>query len=223
MDSARFRELTNELQVMAKNIPNYWGCIQNDAIDNNLNLFEIHSNKDLENRIHTFPESTKNYFRRRWFIWKCAQCDEYLFSSNPNVKINPNPKDQLFDVEFNDDKQLRFDIKGTVIPKEFRGKARLLIQNPIPIIDFYYQKQSIGIRHNIQNRLFIIHHSFIEQSREKFLRCAWQIKERAYKEYCLHTINTKQLFDYKYVKADVIFIIENIDKSISYYFPSRSN
>lgn len=180
MTENEYLKLSRELKELAKNIPLKWGNIQNDRTDKQLKLFEINSYDELETRLVNLNDSSKIYFRRRWFLWKCAQCDEYIFCLNNNVKPNPNPRDQAYDIEFGLKSDLRFDLKGTVIPKEFRKDINTVLRNPKEIIKFYFDKQSTGIRNKIQNRLFIIHHSFINQEREMYLRCLWSFKLKIY-------------------------------------------
>jgi hypothetical protein len=138
-------------------------------------------------------------------MWQCAQCDEYLFCENDNVISNPNHKDQSWDVEINE--QVKFDIKGTVIPYEMREKTEDLIRDPTAMIKFYYDRQSKGVRYCIQNRLFVVHHSFVEQKREFYLRCAWGVKRNAYNDFC-KSLGEVKLYEYQNCIAGVIFVIE---------------
>lgn len=218
MNSDEYNQLATDLQNLAKIIPIRWGKIQNDVTDSEINMFKIQSFSDLENQLIALPEETKNYFRRRWFLWKCAQCDEYIFNLNTNVKPNPNSKDQEYDIEFNESKTLRFDIKGTVIPKNFRKKIDEIIENPTDMVRFFYKNQSQGIRSAIQNRLFIVHHSYFNQNREMYLRCHWKFKTEVYRKYAEKISEASNFITFENVKTDVLFIFENLDKSITYTF-----
>lgn len=209
-----FHILSNDLQNLAEIIPLNWGKIQNDISDGKIKMFEINSYSNLENQITNLNLEDKNYFRKRWFLWKCSQCDEYLFNLNENVKPNSNSKSKQYDVEFNNNLELRFDIKGTLVPKEYRKNINLIISNPKIIVDFFYNNQSTGIRSCFQNRIFIVHHSMIEQKREMLLRCNWNVKEKIFKTYSNKINFNSKFINYKDVKADVIFIIENSDGSI---------
>ncbi|MDE5610739.1 MAG: hypothetical protein K2I90_01825, partial [Odoribacter sp.] len=174
---------------------------------------EIESFEQLEATIRNFSPDLQNYLRRRWFLWKCAQCDEYLFNLNPNVKPNPNPRDKTYDIRFDD--EVGFDVKGTVIPLPFRKDIEGCIRNPQSIIDFYYDKQSTGIRHCFQNRLFIVHHSFIQQEREVFLRCAWDSKENIYRIFS-ENFSKIRFRACHGCKAGVIFILERECDKVSF-------
>jgi hypothetical protein len=218
MTHQEYLQLSADLQQLLKTIPLHWGAIQNDGMDCKIKMFQINSFAELEIRIQDLPEEDKNYFRRRWFLWKCAQCDEYLFGLNHNVTPNPNPKGQDYDIEFNGNSELRFDVKGTVIPKKFRDNIDAIIQNPTEMVRFFYEKQSRGIRDHIQNRLFIIHHSFRSPEREMVLRCHWDYKANLYKEYASKISQTSNFISYQNVKSDVVFLFENLDKSISHKF-----
>lgn len=103
-------------------------------------------------------------------MWRCSQCDEYLLYINDNVEQNPNPYDKSYDIIINNN--LAFDIKGTVIPYKMRNRANEIIADPTEMIHFFYTEQSTGRRYDIQNRLFIVHHSFVDTKRELYLRCA---------------------------------------------------
>lgn len=218
MTHQEYLQLSSDLQQLVKTIPLNWGAIQNDGTDHKVDMFQIYSFAELEIGIKDLSNDDKNYFRRRWFLWKCAQCDEYIFCINDNVLPNPNARDQEYDVEFNGDSQLRFDIKGTVVPKIFRNTIDSVIQDPTDMIRFFYEKQSRGVRDHIQNRLFIIHHSFRDPEREMYLRCHWDYKTDLYKEYADKVSETSNFIGYQSVKSDVIFIFENLDKTISHKF-----
>lgn len=214
MNKIEYEKLSKELQELSKAIPLKWGNIQNDKTDAKLRLFKICSKIQLETEIRNFSQKNKNYYRRRWFLWQCARVDEYLFYSQNNIKKNPNSKDKNWDIEFNNNKRLRFDIKGTVVPKKLRDG--FLFSNEQKIINFYYKNQSKGVRHNIQNRLFIVHHSYYNEERSLFLRCHWELKEKAY-QYFLNVVSSKIEFkNYKTVIAKCIFIIENKNKEYSF-------
>ena len=218
MTQNEYLKLSNDLQQLARIIPLQWGNIQNDGTDKQINMFQIHSFEELETQISNLSDNSKNYFRRRWFLWKCAQCDEYIFCTNTNVTPNPNTRDQSYDIEFNNNNLLRFDIKGTVIPREFRNDINAILNDPSKMINFYYEKQSTGVRNNIQNRLFIVHHSYRNQEREMYLRCHWSFKINLYKTYSEKINSNSNFFDFQTAKADVIFIFENLDKTISHSF-----
>lgn len=218
MTQNEYLKLSNDLQQLARIIPLQWGNIQNDGTDKQINMFQIHSFLELETQISNLSDNSKNYFRRRWFLWKCAQCDEYIFCTNTNVTPNPNTRDQSYDIEFNNNNLLRFDIKGTVIPREFRNDINAILNDPSKMINFYYEKQSTGVRNNIQNRLFIVHHSYRNQEREMYLRCHWAFKINLYKTYSEKINSNSNFFDFQTAKADVIFIFENVDKTISHSF-----
>jgi hypothetical protein len=218
MTQLQYEKLAADLQVLARIIPLNWGRIQNDGTDRQINMFQIHSYEDLERHISFLPESSKNYFRRRWFLWKAAQCDEYIFCMNNNVSPNPNFKDQSYDIEFNNDSSLRFDVKGTVVPRDFRINIKEVIKNPSGMIKFFYEEQSKGVRQFHQNRLFLVHHSYKAQEREMYLRCHWEFKKIVYREYARRISLNAKFFEYENTKSDVVFIFENLDGTISHSF-----
>jgi hypothetical protein len=218
MNAAQYLKLSIELQSLVKEIPLNWGAIQNNETDFKLKLFDVKSFEELKIALSKLTNAEAIYFKRRWFLLQCAKCDEYLFNLNHNVKANPNAKDQAYDVEFNDDEALRFDIKGTVIPKYFRTNIEEVLKDPTVIVDFFYEHQSTGVRSHTQNRLFLIHHSFRKPEREIYLRCHWKFKEQVYAAYSAQISSSSKFITYKKVKADVIFILENQDGSFEYKF-----
>ncbi|WP_396179279.1 hypothetical protein [Flavobacterium sp.] len=218
MTQNQYEQLAIDLQFLTKIVPLNWGSIQNNKSDNKINMFAIHSFDELEQQVANLSDTDKNYLRRRWFLWKCAKCDEHIFAMNNNVNQNLNSKDQTYDIEFNNNPKLRFDVKGTVIPRCFRATIEEVMQNPTNMIKFFYDEQSKGVRNNYQNRLFIVHHSHKAQEREMFLRCQWEYKKRVYKEYSAKIAANSNFIEYQNTKSDVVFIIENLDSTITHNF-----
>lgn len=215
MTQEQFTRLSEELKRVAPLIPLRWGKIQNDTTDRLVDMFKIDSFAELNRQIEGLDENSKNYFLRRWFLWQCSRCDEHIFLMNSNVRANPNLKDQGYDIEFNGDVNLRFDIKGTVIPSQFRKSLSSIFKGPKELIDFYYKEQSTGVRSNFQNRLFVVHHSFISMENEMLLRCNWDVKKNAFKYYSKKVNSLSNFIHSSGVKADVIYIFENSDRTFS--------
>ncbi len=218
MNAALYFTKKQMLQSIVTKIPVNWGTVQNDASDEGINMFAINDYNSLLNAITHLPEAQKQYLQRRWFLWQCSICDEYLFTLNRNVIANPDSKSKDYDIQFNNDEFLQFDIKGTVIPKQLRNNIAALITNPQPLVDFYYTQQSKQVRYGQQNRLFIVHHSYRNDNRELILRAHFDFKQEAFKRYAMQTLLGKKYLSFKNAKADVIFIFENEDKSFSYKF-----
>ena len=86
------------------------------------------------------------------------------------------------------------------------------------MIKFFYDEQSKGVRNNNQNRLFIVHHSHRAQEREMYLRCHWEYKKQVYQEYSARISMNSNFVNYQNTKSDVVFIIENLDKTITHNF-----
>ena len=99
--------------------------------------------------------------------------------------------------------------------KSFRNEYRKVIDNPEEIIRFYYENQSQGIRYDMQDRLFIVHHSAADEGRELLLRCAWEKKELIYNRF-IENAETVDYFRYKDYKVAVIFIVETSENILSY-------
>lgn len=96
-----------------------------------------------------------------------------------------------------------------------RGDVSQVLNDPRQMIDFYYDKQSTGRRFDIQNRLFIVHHSFCDDRREFFLRCAWKAKRIIYQDFC-NNIENIQFYNTHGVVSGVIFITEREQNKVSY-------
>ena len=214
MNEQEYLRLGRELQQLSKTIPLQWGKVQNNRTDAKLNMFSISDKDSLEKAIRPLAESDQVYFRRRWFLWQCSRVDEYLFYRANNVIQNPNSRDQEWDVEFNGNPQFRFDVKGTVVPKSLRND--FTPDKEAEIVNFYYTKQSTGVRFNLQNRLFIVHHSYRKPERSMYLRCHWELKERAY-AFFAKSISEKMTFvPYKNVISKCIFILESESNEFSF-------
>ena len=213
MTNTEFIKLGKELQLISKSVPQHWGKIQNDTTDFKINLFECSTIQQLDAQTRDLSIEDQNYFKRRWFLWKCSQVDEYLFYNQNNIEKNFNPKDQSWDIAFN--QSLKFDVKGTVVPKSLI--STFSPDNEADLIEFYYNNQSRGVRNALQNRLFIVHHSFRKTERSIFLRCHWALKQKAFQEFNKRvTTSTINLFKYKSVEAKCIFIIESKENEFYY-------
>lgn len=216
MNQLEFVELSNSLSLLSTKIPLRWGYIQNNRYDDAIDMFSISNYGMLESAIQGLSDEHKNYLRRRWYLWKCSECDEYLFYMHNNVTKNPNRYDKSWDICI--DNNYYFDIKGTVIPKSMRNDVPNILNNPFSMIKFYYDFQSRGRRYDSQNRLFIVHHSFVDENREFYLRCAWSTKVDLYSKF-INGIRNVTLYNYGGNVAGVIFLIENLDNTISSIIP----
>lgn len=217
MNQQQFNILSNELRRIAPLIPLRWGHIQNNRYDNELkqvcDIFTIYSLDILEQNIASFDVEHKNYYRRRWYLLRCSDCDEYLFYKNEGVEHNPVRFDKKWDIRIGG--KIEFDVKGTVIPKSFLSSFEEIIMDPSSIIKFYYDKQSRGIRYDMQNRLFIVHHSLIDSNREFYLRCAWKTKDRVYKKF-VENAESINYYSYGDCTASVIFVVETALNTLQY-------
>jgi hypothetical protein len=217
MTSEQFRTLSLDLRRVAKEIPLSWGHVQNNRYDNELkhycNIFAVMSLDELKTIIDSFDNDHKSYYLRRWYLLRCADCDEYLFYINPNVIHNPNRFDKEWDIKING--HLLFDIKGTVIPQSMRGDISQVINSPENVIQFYYDQQSTGVRYDMQNRLFVVHHSMVDSQREFYLRCAWGSKASIYQRFAERAEEIK-FFEYKGCTTTIIYIIETEKNKVQY-------
>lgn len=213
MTISTYKKLSKDLQTLSKTTPLFWGKIQNNATDSQADMFACNTIEALENAIASLSETDKNYFRRRWFIWMCSKVDEYLFYTLNNVEQNPMKRDKTWDISFNH--HYKFDVKGTVVPQLLSNNFN--IEDEEKLINFYYENQSKGVRFGLQNRLFIVHHSYKNKARSKYLRCHWQLKTKAYKTFAERvTNNTISFYKYEDAISKCIFILE--DEHNNFYF-----
>lgn len=211
------RGLINELQEVSGHIPLNWGKVQNNKSDDILDLWSIHSIKQLNQEAIEAGIGGQDYkyFLRRWYLWKCAEIDEALFCALPNCEPNTTKNLKAFDIEFNNSKDLRFDVKSTRFPKKFwppePGEAKE------ELIKWLYNEQSKGRRKGLQNRLFILHHSHKGDRQTLRLRVDFTFKYKVFKEFSKQ-IEDINFVNYKGAKATSIHIIENKDGSKEFYF-----
>jgi len=224
MTEQQFKALAKHLEMVAPKIPLRWGRIQNDESDSKLNIFKFRSFNELEAAVGGFSTEEQNYFKKRWFVWRCSQCDEYLFYSQIGAKANPEPRDQDWDVEFFGRKDWRFDIKGTLVPRSLRrtSESTCLPINPLALVSFNFENQSKGVRSHYQNRIFLVHVPFSTKN-ENVLRANFKAKRAAIELY-LNTLQqhpTYRFFDYKGLKCDVIFLHEDKWGNVAPSFASQ--
>lgn len=204
LTESQYNVLSSELASMTADMVPHWGHVQNDRYDSCVNMFAADSRAALEGMIAHLDDDHKNYLRRRWFLWKCSQCDEYLFCLAPNAEPNPNPRDKSYDVRIKG--KVDFDLKGTVIPKVFMDSPDLFM-DPLALIDYLYDHQSSGVRYGVQNRLFLAHFA-LDDAMELRLRTAWDIHAMAFRYLCVNLDFRYGLFDTHGVKAQLIYFLE---------------
>lgn len=115
MDKSEFDILSKDLRELATMIPLHWGGVQNNYVDYKINMFQINSFNELEKEISSLDEVKKNYLRRRWYLWKCSQCDEFLFYKNDNTEkiVIPMIKNMIFLLMAN----INLTLKGLLFPE----------------------------------------------------------------------------------------------------------
>lgn len=115
MDKSEFDILSKDLRELATMIPLHWGGVQNNYVDDKINMFKINSFNELEKEISSLDEVKKNYLRRRWYLWKCSQCDEFLFYKNDNTEkiVIPMIKNMIFLLMAN----INLTLKGLLFPE----------------------------------------------------------------------------------------------------------
>ena len=223
MQEEEYLFLSKHLQDIADKMPNSWGAVQNNLYDSTVNIFGCNTLESLLESTKHLSQDIRTYLLRRWFLWKCSKCDEYLFYRHTDVTQNPNFRDKDWDIEFFGRSELIFDIKSTVLPKEMRTKdLKLIPDNHLELIKFNYDRQSRGIRMNMQNRLFIVH-IFTEPDTENKLRTCFDSKEVIYTKYT-DTIRRNpyhKFFEYSNTISDIIYIADSGSGFVEYKFASE--
>ena len=243
MTQQEFDILSKHLQSIVEDVPLKWGKIQNDGYDNRFkkegrDIFAINNYDQLLESVKDYPKELRDYYCHRWFLLQCSRCEEFLFYKNENVIPNPQTKSKSWDIRIDRRYQIKgksfssthyFDVKGARIPSNFiannlaRGQnrdsfAKETIKDPRGLICHLYENQSDGVRFDMQNRLFLVHHSFVEYKREMNLRTVWVTKMAAAKTF-VEKINDIVLYSYKGCTTGLIFILENQKDSYEYIIP----
>jgi hypothetical protein len=217
-DDEEYWMTVREVRGAALKMPMEWGAVQNNAMDYRTNgIFGTKRLSDFRDKIKGLSKADKQYALRRWYIRRCSECDEWLFTKHKNVERNRNSKDKEWDFAINGD---RFDLKGTRIPKNFSYDD--VTQDPESLIKWLYEHQSKETRFGLQNRLFLIHHSFKDPLRNDLIRCAYKSKEKAINEFLLDYDNVKK-FDYKGAKATILILYETKDGEIGKWWPRNDD
>jgi hypothetical protein len=213
-NSEQFVTLSQHLNNISHVVPYKWGREQIKALDRKLpKLFEYDTYPELnaaieQNIAKTFIEDTqdiRNYYWHRWFMYKCSTVDEYLLQTTPGINL---------------------DAKGTIVFKPYKGDAEFIYKNPLAIIDLYYKEQSrdFHYRRKLQNRLFVVHHSYAEPQRETYVRTLFDVKAEIFSKYIeMRADPNHKVFDYMNGrKADLILLVEMADGKIAYGFASEN-
>lgn len=230
LTTEQYKILSNHLISVADIVPRNWGGMQTKDRDRKLpDLFSYDTYEQLNDAIANAVNKNMigsdieqhNYYRHRWFLFKCSQVDEFLFGQLPNiigVEQNPWYDFKMFD-------RFELDLKGTVLLKQYKDDPEYVFQNPLALIVSFYKQQSQDsyYRKRFQNRLFLVHHSMLSQDREPKLRVNFSAKEIIFKEYAkLLSQPDHKLFPCMVAEADVIFLVEQANQVIQYGFGSEN-
>jgi hypothetical protein len=95
------------------------------------------------------------YSINRWYNYKCSFWIEEMFCSLPGVVPHENKYHQSIDFYVND---IPFDLKVTKILNNFPGGIDAAKEDPKALAQAYYEQQSRGQRHHLENRIFVVLH-----------------------------------------------------------------
>lgn len=211
---SQYSLLLSHIKAIAEIVPYQWGRMQVKAYDRKLpKLYEYQTYDELNEAIangirrgYLTDTDDNNYYRHRWFVYKCSELDEYLFNTVTDNKIRLELKGQVFYNKYNDDIDYTFRV-------------------PLKFIDSLYKQQCFEYhrKKRLENRLFIAYHSFVSPAREPFLRTMFDEKENIFREYNGWLTSGHKLFDYlNHRKADLILLIEQADGTIQYGIVSEN-
>ena len=212
MTREEFVQTSAFLEANWTQVPEKWYSRQNDAMDSRSNLFMLPTKELLEQAVGDMPFTEQEYWRHRWYNWQFAMCDEYLFSQVYGVVMNPDERAKEYDAQFGH--TIAFDVKSTRVFRDWHCYINEVLAHPDALVNRYYKQQSREQRYGVQNRLFVVHHSFIDPRREYKVRCQWREKSRTFRTFA-ENVSRIRFFDTDYgVKAGVIFILEHTDSTI---------
>ena len=153
----------------------------------------------------------------------CSEVDEYLFKILPDVLSDGSNNPER---DFTIRNKVSLDLKGTVLLKQYKGDPEYVYKNPLALIDSYYKEQSqdFHYRRRLQNRLFVVHHSYVAPERESYVRTLFDVKRVIFKRYVEMLMQPDhKIFDYMNGrKADLIMLVETVDGKIAYGFASEN-
>lgn len=217
INEAQFLLLSQGLRQVAEDIPLTWGAVQNRRYDNMLkrvcNIFDVMSLPELEQYISCFSDNLQQYYKRRWYSVRLADCDEYLFYRHSNVEHNPDQFDKEWDIQINGN--ILFDVKSTRIPVDSDFTYPEVLEETQELIKWNYEHQSKGARFSMNNRLFLVHHSLCAPGRELDVRCAWDVKGAAAARF-IQNVDKIRFHTYKGCTAGVIFFVETEPGRVGY-------
>lgn len=218
----QFEYLSQHLSEINRLISPQHGRAQNKEYERKLpKLFEYESYDELNSAIETAiergiissNEEQANYYRHRWFAYKSSEVDDYM--------INGVLADYASSI-----KKYNLVYSGIVMLKKYADNLQYIFKTPLYLIDVLYKEERSDFHHRrkLKNRCFIAYHSFVDPSREPFLRSDFFIRSRVFAEYIrLFGDGNHELYPYYHNrKTDIIFIIEKEDNSIWYGFGSEN-
>ena len=219
-----FTSLSQHLQSVAHLIPYQWGRMPSRDIDRRLpKIFTYQTYGELQEAIQrnvgrgilSDNDHENDYYRHRWFAYKCSEVDEYMFVSllTPDDGATPLNKFNL-------------ELKGVVMYKPNKDKPKLFFENPLALIDTLYkeQRKSYYYSRRLENRLFIVYYSASSLSREPILRSDFSTKSKIFEEYKKMILNSgHEIYDYMNGrKSDVIFFMEDLQGTLLYGIGSEN-
>ena len=180
------------------------------------------------------------YIGKRIHNTLSAYVDEAIFTDNECVTANPDKTSKEYDfIIKNDNGEFMYDLKSTRLKqygvfKDFSNNLKKIKSDPRTLVGLFYENQSVGARYSIQNRLFLILMSEIDQSvkhlNEVKIRFA-EKKEKVNK--LISKIENKHKIPFrglhkklnKYVEcyATIAVINEKIDGELECYLISDKN
>ena len=155
---------------LKKRLPyeNKWFQKQNNEWDNATKfIYKVDTWEKLLEKVrgtqedHTFEKEPYFYYAiNRWYNFWSAMATEQIFTDMPGFAVNPKPLEDHYDFRWLGEK---FDLKTSVFPKRYlegsEDRYAFAKAHKRHLINWFYQHQSSGQRHHLNNRLFLVCHS----------------------------------------------------------------
>lgn len=225
--------LSKHLNDICHIVPYKWGRMQTKELDRRLpKLLTYNTYDELNGAIQRnvdrgiLPDNDEenNYYRHRWFVYKCAEVDEYLYYKNVITLFSVLPNGEYDFLPIID--RYKLDLKSYVMLNQHKDNHQYAFKNPLAVIDSFYkeQRREFYYRNRNRNSLFLVHYSDISPEAEPYLRVRFDIKSKIFIEYAKMIMNpAHQIYDYLHGrKTDIMFFIQNVDGTFSYGFGSEN-
>lgn len=182
------------------NYPYNWGRKQNDNWDRDTNfIYKTHTFQSLLEQTKDCSSQLKAYAMNRWYNYWSAKAAEAIFVANTCVVANKNTFDKLEDFRIKD---IPFDHKTTVFPREFTQPYEQAVLNKMALIEWLYRHQSQQGRQHFENRIFIVLYDSVTRQHWK-MKAEIELLKKSIDAY-LQNFSRAQLQELRFDKGNVL-------------------